>query len=305
MAKNSSSSKRNSGKGKDRATAGDGKRSPGRRAEKGTTRDTDLERPNIQAREVEPSFLSGTGVSVGLKRAGTALTDSGAAVTGAIVANPVPVALIGAGLAWLLLSGRAAQLKERAYDLFDDSLGDVPGRIKDAVSSGVETVGDAVGGLGQSIQSGTSTASKKVRKTYKKGLAATSQAWEEHPLAITAALLAAGVTVGLLLPGTMSENGVLGRQSDALKQRAKAASKTIVKQGKKATRALRDSVGLEAVGTALGATEVIGKVRKLAEQVQDATLDAARRVHLVSAGDEKDVGANTAKNGRSRKHEDD
>jgi len=249
-----------------------------------------------------------------IRRAGEGLRTTGTVVGGAVANHPVPLALIGAGLAWLLLEGRIRRLSSDAFALLEDAhlmdragrtIGDVSqrvvgaaGSVRDAIASGAETFGETVSGLGESVRDGASVVSESASEVYRKGRASAADAWEHHPLAVSAAILATGLAVGMLLPSTMSENGVVGRQSDALKRRVRQAGSALAERGKKVATAIGNAASLEAVGEGLGASEVVRKVGKIAERVKDATVSVARGEMLGATSGTGTKG--TRANGRKR-----
>lgn len=176
--------------------------------------------------------------------------------------NPIPIALIGAGIAWLALS----QSKRRSsydpysgqgyyetYEGYDES-GGLKGKIKSkardavqAAKSGISTakekVSGAVEGARTSTADGVGTA-----KTKASGLTAQAQARAEElrlraqqryqetldtePLILGAIGLAVGMAIGASIPATRAENRYIGPHRDKLVGRGRDLAKTSLAEAK-------------------------------------------------------------------------
>jgi hypothetical protein len=127
----------------------------------------------------------------------------------AVTAHPIPAAMIGAGVAWLLVEtlGRRSQILLRAGESLSQAAGGLKRRaedfaesVKDGVSSAAESVKEGAGTAAEYAQSGLSTVGQTARRGYEASTEAVTQSWENHPFAMGVATLAAGLTAGLLLP---------------------------------------------------------------------------------------------------------
>jgi hypothetical protein len=235
------------------------KRTPGRDA--GDRRD---ERGERERRSVASSFETGQGRGRRVaERATEAVKTAGSAVRGQITGHPVPAALLGAGLAWLLLEGRlsgivgageregllehARRRYEEAAATAADSIGSAMHSAKESLVGGAETVRDGVveigGRIGEYAQRGAAAVGEGARHGYESSRRAVGNAWDEHPLASGLALLAAGVTLGMLLPAVTGENDILGRASDSLTRRAKQAGATLAQRGEQIVSSVSGILG--------------------------------------------------------------
>jgi hypothetical protein len=283
---------------KSRAAAARSRKSAGR----ADRERSDASRGKGQRSKAGSQTLTGRGgqVTGTLRKAGDAVRGAGDTVVEAVTANPIPAALIGAGVAWLLVGNRVrgaasyvsqaaseSELLERARSGFDrisegvsSRLSDAAETFKDAFDSGAEAARGAIrggGGAVERIREGASAIGERARRGYDVSSQTVSNAWHEHPLTTGVALLAAGVTIGLLLPGTRREYAVMGASSDAVARRAKSAGRMLVSRGKKVAATVAGALKSEA---AVGAAQAVGKVRRIASRVQDVTVSAAKRERL-------------------------
>ena len=181
-----------------------------------------------------------------LARGLSGVKNAGSTAVGAVAENPVPAALIGAGLAWLLVqsAGRrhpevvdsVASTTKDALSTVGESVSTATGTVKNALSTTAETVKEGASTVGQYTKSGLSTVggaigsgASAVGRGAKKGVTATKDAvvssWQNHPVITSAAALAAGVAVAMMVPSTGPERKAMGKKSAATSGRAKSAAK--------------------------------------------------------------------------------
>jgi ElaB/YqjD/DUF883 family membrane-anchored ribosome-binding protein len=172
------------------------------------------------------------------------------------VNNPIPVVLIGAGVAWLMMSGAdsgqssgsATRLTERAAGAFRDagqSISDAGERARAGASSVADTaaqlrerVGDmaastydaATGAFTTASErtSNTSAAAADSAKNFGRGAVETSKTLvgfcREQPLVLAGVGLALGAVLGAILPSTETEGRLMGEASDTMKTTVKDAA---------------------------------------------------------------------------------
>ena len=173
--------------------------------------------------------------------------------------NPLPLTLIGTGLAWLMLgqgpaansasltskaSGDAgyASSNGRAPASFADSVSEVAGGMDSAVRSSARAVADRVSDAARAAGSMADETSQRLRDNLSEGKrwvddvagGATSGAgeisakvrqsatdlFESEPLVIAALGLAVGTAIGTMLPRTTLEDENLGAYSDKIRDTA-------------------------------------------------------------------------------------
>src|SRR4051794_28415169 len=120
------------------------------------------------------ALTRGQRVTQRLSDASETVRELGGSVTGAVAANPVPAALIGAGVAWLLFGNRVrgaagylaeaasdSELLERAREQFEEvservssRLSEAAGSMKDALAGGTQNIGESLGTAAGAVREG-------------------------------------------------------------------------------------------------------------------------------------------------------
>lgn len=187
-------------------------------------------------------------------------------VTGGFIRdNAVPLALIGAGLAWMIASSRrtsgdgwsppgrarsrlyegrdrAQQLASRAgsrvHELRDQA-GTRVNELKDRAETRVHELRDRAG---HAIEENTAKVRDFAGREYEHVRNVSRDLLDRDPLAIGAVALVAGVGVGLLLPATDRENQVLGEARDRLIDEARHAASEVAHVAKDTARELKGSM---------------------------------------------------------------
>lgn len=209
---------------------------------------------------------------------GSAVThrlSSGASSMGDMVrGNPVPMAMIGLGVGWLLLSrtgydhrlvdnryvhgvrdgaGSAARYARDtfysaadrvrhtagdAYDAASDAVGNMTERAGDAYSSAYEGArGMARANTGGGRQAAHSSGPGMMSR-------ATHSFWdmvEDHPLVAGVMGVALGAAIGASIPSTRYENRWVGDYADQMTDRAKELAQEAVERGARAARAAAEA----------------------------------------------------------------
>jgi hypothetical protein len=223
--------------------------------------------------------------------------------------NPVPVALVGTGLVWLMLSSSRSSRKE--YDDEDDSLGSYG---ESRYGAELSEDGGQSAGWGESARESAREWSESARSSARsvreraRRLGASArhrvsgtgeQLWQgardagdrasyyggrvrrgffdtlhEQPLVLGALGLAAGAAIGAALPKTEREDEWLGDSRDRLKERAKEVGWEQVERARAAAGAAYSAAREEAERQ--GLTLEGGKAA--AESAAEAMRDKAKRV---------------------------
>jgi ElaB/YqjD/DUF883 family membrane-anchored ribosome-binding protein len=168
-------------------------------------------------------------------------TDS---VSSFVGSNPLPIALIGVGVGWLIWNARtrpkggvdyAMRGRAEVYDDYgEDDDSTVRGaegqlkRLRHQVHDGVTTIKDGVTNIKRSAGVQARRAREKVdelestaREQLNRAVDVAERGFEERPLLLGAVALGAGLAVGLGIPATQSENQLIGQYRDKLMARAK------------------------------------------------------------------------------------
>ena len=166
-------------------------------------------------------------------RAGTAVSDTSSSAMQYIRDNPVPFALVGLGLGLLAMNKRRtgpsssysdtrpdASLANRAQDLASGVAASARGAastVRDAASSAADTTRQQFHDVSDQARKGAQVASDRIQGTF-----------QENPLALGIASLAAGALVGLSLPITQIEGEYMGEARDRLVGQAKSVAQDVV-----------------------------------------------------------------------------
>ncbi|HYD70931.1 DUF3618 domain-containing protein [Azospirillum sp.] len=210
---------------------------------------------------------------------GSAMThrlSSGASSMGDMVrGNPVPMAMIGLGVGWLLLSrtgydhrlvdnryvhgvrdgaGSAARYARDtfysaadrvrhtasdAYDAASNAVGNMTERAGDAYSSAYE-------GARGMARANTGGGGRQAAQSSGPGMVsrATHSLWdmvEDHPLVAGVMGVALGAAIGASIPSTRYENRWVGDYADQVTDRAKELAQDAVERGARAARAAAEA----------------------------------------------------------------
>jgi len=166
-------------------------------------------------------------------------------------ANPMPLAVMGLGLAWLMMSntqgragpadglyerrsfgqtpfenavhegaGGADSLKNKAHALGDKVQGLVAG-VQDKVANAGASAADAGRTAGEGLSSMASNARDKAAEVGQQAQRTFQQTLEREPLLLAALGLVVGAAIGAALPRTETENRVMGGTRDQLLDKGK------------------------------------------------------------------------------------
>lgn len=184
--------------------------------------------------------------------------------------NPIPVALIGAGMAWLLYSasrpnrdiderhdlGPQAGLGQGAYGTAYASSDDAGSRSNGGGATA--RAADALGGAYGAVASRGRRLGDYARGGWDHTRDGYGSLAQERPLMLGAIGFAAGAALGLLIPTTRSENEMLGEYRDQLFEQAQVAGREQVQKAQtvanEAWRAAKETAKEEASKQGLAAT---------------------------------------------------
>lgn len=162
--------------------------------------------------------------------------------------NPVPLALVGTGLAWLALSSRAPgaadtsaeygygyegawqgatatdSAAESAAD--DRQAGASWERAADGASAAIRTARDKAQEIGAQARDGMHSARAQARQ----GARRVADFMDEQPLIAAGVALTVGALLGAVLPSTRRENELMGQRSDELKGTLKRETEAAVQK---------------------------------------------------------------------------
>ncbi len=189
--------------------------------------------------------------------AGNMASSVASSVGGVVKTNPLPAAVIGAGLAWLFVStSRAKRASAEMPSSFtrDASLPgiDTTSSFAPEFSSGgvsdkakgfahraadsAKSKGVAVKERAQHISHGAAEkahlASVKAQETARRAKEGTVRGYEAQPLVVGAIAIGVGALLGSLLPSTSRENQMMGKKRDDLMKKADEMSAGLLGKAK-------------------------------------------------------------------------
>jgi ElaB/YqjD/DUF883 family membrane-anchored ribosome-binding protein len=135
---------------------------------------------------------------------------------GAAKQNPLPVALVGIGLAWLMALGRQPAQHE--------SMSSVRDRASEAMQSASETLAstkERISGNVTSMRERASQVTGTAREQWQRARGGLDYLVHEQPLALGAIGLALGAVLGAAAPRTRQEERLMGEASRGLTEKAK------------------------------------------------------------------------------------
>jgi ElaB/YqjD/DUF883 family membrane-anchored ribosome-binding protein len=203
------------------------------------------------------------------------------------------------------LEGAGSRVGDAASGL-GDSVSGAADRVGEAATSAYRATVDAAGSAAESIGSGASAAAQRVAEA---GHGARDQlgqlsdgarqglGWlvREQPLVLGAIGLAVGAAVGALLPGTETEDRLMGDTRDGLAERARVTAEQGFEQAKETAgehlERAKDRVGGADVSG--GADRVGAALGEAARGVREAVRDAAHGTAEQAKGAIDPAGAST------------
>jgi hypothetical protein len=137
-----------------------------------------------------------------VSRAGRTAGGASSSLLETVRQNPVPAALVGVGLAWLLRNRDAAS----ASGTYEAGMGSSPGAPVEArVGDLASRARDQAGAVGDQVQTQVQQAQGQLQRV-----------WNDNPLAVGAVALGLGAAVGLAAPPTRQESQLMGQARDRL-----------------------------------------------------------------------------------------
>jgi len=170
--------------------------------------------------------------------------EAGSGIVETIRANPLPAALTGIGLGWLLVSavgGASGQTRyrDRAYPYDYDyppryegrttttsggtsvpSPGEALGRARDMVGESATQAQDRAGEVASQAQDRVSNLTEQARYQARRASGGFQRMLRENPLTMGALAVGTGAAVGLAIPQSTQEHEVMGEARDTFVEKA-------------------------------------------------------------------------------------
>jgi ElaB/YqjD/DUF883 family membrane-anchored ribosome-binding protein len=204
----------------------------------------------------------------------SAPADFGANLSRSIRDNPIPVALVGVGIAWLMMSGQAG--RGRQHSQSEQYAGMNPGaltegsaesgvnraasaaadagrKVKDTMSEMTSRAGDMMTSARERISATAgdtrmrvSELSARTREQMYRTRGTLTHVLEEQPLVVGAIGLAVGAVLGASLPSTRREDELMGGTRDDMMHSARDAVGEQAEALKESAQRIAETAGQEA-----------------------------------------------------------
>ena len=202
------------------------------------------------------------------------MSEAKTTIVDTIRANPIPAALVGVGLVWMIMNARSSpsrrsngirvggggamndsqigvvergqQVASRALHRAQDVTTQAAGKVRDAAGAAGDAVGafahdakDTVVELAHRTQDTVGTLATQTAQTAHKVEQRFETTLHDNPIAIGAMAFALGTAVGLALPSSQREDALMGQVRDQLFEKAEHAAHDAVSAAEeKVTQAL-------------------------------------------------------------------
>lgn len=193
------------------------------------------------------------------------LGEYGGNLREAVSRNPIPVALLGVSLMWMMMGGqpasaRAGETLRQKAGAAGDRLKEGAAAVRDKAEAGAESIkdraqdtaerlqgkagdtADRMRAKGESMTEGTQDTFQQVRRITE----GYGRALQEHPLALSFVGLAVGAAMAALLPETRAEHRAMGETRDRLAEQASATGERVMEGAKSAMQAGAEAATQEA-----------------------------------------------------------
>jgi ElaB/YqjD/DUF883 family membrane-anchored ribosome-binding protein len=197
-----------------------------------------------QAREAVQEVTHGAAADMAKNARDTAAT-AGSAAWKTAREHPIPVALAGLGLGWLLTHRSEAQQAGRQ------------------VSEVREQIAGPMGAAATHVQDTAQQLGSQAATQVNRAGGALQQVLHDNPLAVGAAALAVGAVVGLVVPQTQQEHQLMGPARDKLVVKAQDTAQEVAERVQSA------------------AQETVQKMEHVAQEARDAAQRTAQQEGLL------------------------
>jgi len=151
--------------------------------------------------------------------------------------NPMPLALVGIGLAWLMALGR--QPAQRGYNPSSSPASGIKEKASGMLHGASETLSSAKGTVSDTLGSVRERASgvgESAKEQWQRARGGIDYLVHEQPLALGAIGLAIGAVLGAAAPRTRVEEQMMGDTARNLTEKAKEVGSQQLEKAKEATK---------------------------------------------------------------------
>ena len=174
-------------------------------------------------------------------------------------------------------ASRAGEAVSRTAAQAADTVRDAAATVRDRTTQAAESARDQASRLKTSVNESATRLAATTREGTRRAQARLEQTWDDRPLFIGLASLAAGVVAGMLAPPTQREDQLLGSTRDRLVDTARDRGKQAVDQGRRVAEAAVGAAKTAAERQGLTPQAVVDKAREVGEEVRVAAEQEARK----------------------------
>ncbi|MER9540360.1 hypothetical protein [Mesorhizobium sp. M0586] len=207
--------------------------------------------------------------------------------------NPLPVTMVGAGLAWLMFGSGTSNTAHRSagyplpsapgrHDVAGEP-GGLGGMLSDAaesLSSSAASVGDTISSTARAAAAGLTGSAANASSTTGDMAAKASRSaqdlLEDQPLAVAAVGLAIGAAIGAMLPHTATEDEQLGAYGDKLRDSAETLLDRGLDEAKQVAADAYETIKQEAGREHMEADTMADQIGEIVKSTADKTEHALR-----------------------------
>jgi hypothetical protein len=213
--------------------------------------------------------------------------------------NPLPVTLVGAGLAWLMLGSGTPHVTNALPGGSAPRPAGAPDRIESEglgsmFADAAETIAEAASGVRDTMSRTASDAAEAVTSNAAAVRSATGntamqagrsarELLETQPLALAAAGLALGAAIGSVLPHSTVEDEQLGAYRDKLRDASKAVLDKGLEEAKQVAADAYETMKEEAGRQDMTAGTVADHVGEIVKSTANDTEQAVRKLTTASS----------------------
>lgn len=174
---------------------------------------------------------------------------------GAVKANPLPVVLVGLGVAWLMFANRtdssgagARSLEEFGADTknSEEWASGTASSVKDRLARGAEAAREKAGATAEGARDRWNRASATTRYQMRRARAGYEHVLREQPLALGALGLAFGALLAAAAPRTRKEDELMGAAASRFKQGLSDTGEEGLEKARSVVSAATDAASREA-----------------------------------------------------------
>jgi hypothetical protein len=162
--------------------------------------------------------------------------DVGSDVIDTITRNPVPAAMVGLGIGWLIMSGRSSKAGSQHRTNGGDPLRQAKRQVSGIATDAQQTMEHAATEVGRIADE----VPYQVRATADDLGMTASEMYQSNPLAVGAIAVAVGTAIGLALPVTSFERRTVGQPAREALSRAGDVAKDAMSQVEDQAREMED-----------------------------------------------------------------